>query len=166
MSVPTPPSPEKRALIDAFETVMQAESEHASPMVGSGRRLPRRTRPFAWVVLVASTSLFAIGASTRAPWLGFPQPLDEQPIVQEASLRLAIALEAQRIVRYQREHGALPSRLEDAGPVVPGVRYHRGTGGDFELRGSNGDASAMYRSSEGLRRFVGSSYDIVTRRAQ
>src|SRR6476659_42913 len=121
MTAPTPPSPEKRALIDAYETALKASAQQREQRPGGAG--PRRTRPIAWLVLALAVGGAAFGGVTRPAWLGIHGPLVEPPAVREASLRLAVALEAQRVLRFQREHGRLPATLDEAGGAMPGISY-------------------------------------------
>lgn len=166
MTAPTPPSPEKRALIDAYETVLKAEAERRDTEQASTRSGPPRTRPLAWVVLGLVLAGLIAAVVMRPPWLGLGVPLQEPPAVREASLRLAVALEAQRVMRYQREQGRLPATLDEAGPVLPNVRYQPSREGIYEMSATDGDIAVLYRSTTSLRDFVGKSYDIVSRRGK
>ena len=166
MTAPTPPSPEKRALIDAYETVLKAEAERRETGQASTPAGPPRTRPIAWVVLGLVLVALAAAAALRPPWLGLGVPLREPPAVREASLRLAVALEAQRVMRYQREQGHLPATLDEAGPVLAGVSYQPSREGIYELSATDGDIAVLYRSTTSLREFVGNSSDIVSRRGK
>lgn len=164
MPAPTPPSPEKRALIDAYETVLKAEAGRRDAAQGSRRSGAPRTRPLAWIVLGLVVAALVAAAVFRPPWLGLAVPLEEPRAVREASLRLAVALEAQRVMRYQREQGHLPATLEEAGPTLTGVTYQPSREGIYEMTARDGDITVLYRSTTSLRDFVGTSYDVVSRR--
>lgn len=166
MTTPTPPSPEKRALIDAYETALKASAEQREAEQRAGAKRPRRTRPIAWVVLALALAGTGIAAMTRPAWLGIRRPLAEPPAVREASLRLAVALEAQRVLRFQRENGRLPATLEEAGGAMPGITYQRSREGIYELNAADGDVAVIYRSTSSLRTFVGNSYEVVSRRGK
>ncbi len=164
MTAPPPPSPEKRALIDAYQDVLKADAERRD--TDRTPRRPLRTRPFAWVALVLALAGAGVIWLAQPEWLGLAPPPDEPPAVREASLRLAVALEAQRVIRYQREHGRLPATLVEAGAVMPGVAYQPSREGIFELNAADGDIAVIYRSTGSLKAFVGTSYDVVRRRGK
>ena len=166
MTAPTPPSPEKRALIDAYETVLKAEAERRDTVQASTPAGPPRTRPIAWIVLGLVLAGLIAAVVLRPPWLGLGVPLREPPAVREASLRLAVALEAQRVMRYQREQGRLPATLDEAGPVLAGVSYQPSREGIYEMSATDGEIAVLYRSTTSLREFVGNSSDIVSRRTR
>lgn len=166
MTAPNPPSPEKRALIDAYETVLKAEAERRETVQPSTPSGPPRTRPVAWVVLGLALAGLIAAVLLRPPWLGLGVQLQEPPAVREASLRLAVALEAQRVMRYQRENGRLPATLDEAGPVLTGVSYQPLREGIYEMSATDGEIAVLYRSTTSLREFVGNSSDIVSRRGK
>ena len=164
MTAPTPPSPEKRALIDAYKSALQADADRrdAAPAAPLG---PRRARPAAWIALVLALAAGAV-VVVRPAWLGLGQRLEAPPAVREASLRLAVALEAQRVARYQRDYGRLPATLDAAGPIIPGIAYQPSREGVYELAAADGDIAVVYRSTGSLRAFVGRSYEVVSGRGQ
>ena len=131
MTAPTPPSPEKRALIDAYESALKASAERRDPNAAPPG--PGRTRPVFWVILMVTLAGAGAIAILRPEWIGIETALVEPPAVREASLRLAVALEAQRVLRYQREHGQLPTTLADAGGTMPGVSYKPSRDGIYEI---------------------------------
>jgi hypothetical protein len=164
MTAPTPPTPEKRALIDAYESALKASAErHDGP---AARRGPRRARPFFWAILALTIAAAGGIAILRPAWIGLGTAVVEPPAVREASLRLAVALEAQRVLRYQREHGRLPATLAEAGAVMPGVIYQPSRDGIYEISAADGDVTVLYRSTGSLRTFVGNSYEVVRRRGK
>jgi len=164
MTAPTPPTPEKRALIDAYESALKASAERRD--AASRPSGPRRTRPVFWVILLLAVGGAGAVAILRPEWIGIEAPLTEPPAVREASLRLAVALEAQRVLRYQRAHGQLPATLAEAGAVMPGIIYQPSRDGIYEISAADGDIAVLYRSTTSLRTFVGNSYDAVKRRGK
>ena len=164
MTAPPPPSPEKRALIDAYQDVLKADAERRD--LDHRPTRPTRTRPFAWVALVLALVGAGVIWFAHPDWLGLAPAPAEPPAVREASLRLAVALEAQRVIRYQREHGRLPATLAEAGAVMPGVSYQPSREGIFELNAADADIAVIYRSTGSLRAFVGNSYDVVRGRGK
>lgn len=162
MTSPTPPSPEKRALIDAYESALKASAERRDVPAGKARR----TRPVFWAMLVLTLVGAGGVAMLRPAWIGLGKEVVEPPAVREASLRLAVALEAQRVLRYQRANGRLPSTLAEAGAVMPGVIYQPSREGIYEISAADGEIAVLYRSTGSLRTFVGNSYEVVSRRGK
>jgi len=160
------PSPEKQALIEAFDQVIRADvekREQSSPR-RSKRRLPLHPVAILFLLVWAVTGAYLI--STRPPWVFDRGRPVESPVIQEASLRLAMAMKAEQIERFrQRQGGRLPATLEEVGPVIQGITYQR-TGNDFVLRGVNGRASLMLKSTDPIRAFVGNSYVVIQSRGQ
>jgi hypothetical protein len=160
------PSPEKQALIEAFDEVIRADVERRGQPSGrrSKRRWPIHPVAVACLVIWAVTGAYLI--STRPSWLfdrGMPT---ESPAIQEASLRLAMAMKAEQIERFrQRQGGRLPATIDEVGPVIRGISYER-VGNDFVLRGVNGSASLMLKSTDPIRAFVGNSYVVIQGRGQ
>jgi hypothetical protein len=163
MTAPTPPSPEKRALIDAYKSALAASAARTGPTAASRSR---PTRPIFWVVLLVALAGAAAVAVFRPGWIGLASAPAEPPAVREASLRLAVALEAQRVLRFQRTNGRLPATLTEAGAGLPGVTYQPSREGIFELNAADGDIAVIYRSTGSLRAFVGNSYEVVSRRGK
>ncbi len=163
MSNPVPPTPEKRALIDAYDQALKSAAERRAEEAAI--RPHRRVRPFAWLLLALAVVVIGAIAVVQPPWVPWADRFDAKPEVEDASLRLAIGLEAQRIVRFRRVHGALPERIEETGVPIPGIEYVK-NGDSYLLRGTHGAAALTYRSTDSLRAFVGHSYDVLLRRGK
>jgi hypothetical protein len=163
---PGAPTPEKRALLDAFDQVIKADAEQRS-------RLPDRRRQRKWILhpiaMLAMLVLFGtIGylGAVRPPWLferGMPP---ENAALQDASLRLGMAMQFQRIDRYRKANGRLPQSLGDVGAPMQGITYERVGADQFVLRGRNGTVSLTLRSTDPVREFVANSYTVIQRRGQ
>lgn len=160
--VTTPgPTPEKRALIDAYDSVMRADAtRRASRTAGS----MRRTRPVSWIVFTVLIAGVAGLAILRPDVLRPDTALHEPPELREASLRFAMGIQIERIAKYQRTHGNLPLTLPDAGPVLPGATYRPLPSGRYELDAVNGAASLTYTSDTPLRQFMGNAFDVIVKR--
>lgn len=161
------PSPEKQALIEAYEKVLVADAEKrekdlSAPPAGPPKR---RAHP---VVVLSLMILAIVGgyvAIARPPWV-FERGAPVEPAsMQEASLRLAMAMQFQRIERFRAQSGRLPTTVEEAGPVMPGVRYQARHPDGFTLTGTNGTVTLTLQSSESLSAFVGNSYELIQGRA-
>ncbi len=162
------PSPEKQALIDAFEKVLQADAEkrekdQAAQPAGPPRR---RLHPVALLSLLILVAVAAYVGVARPSWL-FERGAPSEPVsMQEASLRLAMAMQFQRIERFRAQSGRLPTTIEEAGPVLPGIRYQARHPDGFTLTGTNGTVALTLQSTESLAAFVGNSYELIQGRAE
>ena len=162
---PGQPSPEKRALIEAYDHAVKTEEERAAERRAAPP--PPRRGP-SWTVILSTFVLVALLvwlAVERPAWLldrGMPA---ESAEVRDASLRLAMAMQFNRVRRYQDSAGRLPARLEETGPVLEGIRYEAGPGSTFTLVGRNGPHELTLRSTDTVRVFVGDSYTVLEGRA-
>jgi hypothetical protein len=158
---PPPPTgkPDRRALLQAYQDVVRATQERPAP-----RRLmvPDRT-PF-WIgVILLILGLIAL-LVFQPGWL-FNRPPAESPQVQEASLRIRMYVEIDRVERFRQAHGKLPVNLAEAGGDSTGLSFeHRGEG--YILSGSNGQIQLRYQSGESPEAFLGNSYQAVRERSQ
>ena len=169
MTTPTQPSagsptPEKQALLDAFDQVIKADAEQrGKPTV--------RERARKWILHpIALLALFVLFGTTiylgiaRPAWLfqrGMPP---ENAALQDASLRLGMAVQFQRIERYRQANGRLPQKLDDAGAPMQGISYQRVGADQFVLRGRNGAVALTLRSTDPIKEFVANSYTVIQRR--
>ncbi|HET9603116.1 MAG TPA: hypothetical protein VFO96_02420 [Gemmatimonadales bacterium] len=157
--MPPEPSAEKRALLEAYEAALR---QQARPATG-----PPPRRPFRILSVISVLALVAICAwlyATRPDWIferGMPP---QSTAVREASLRLAMAAQYERIERYRDSAGHLPERLSDLGTGPGNLTYTTTQFGGFVLEGSDSTLQLTLRSDDSLRAFVGNSYEIVSRR--
>ncbi|MBA2626855.1 MAG: hypothetical protein H0U85_02510 [Gemmatimonadales bacterium] len=165
MTTPTP-SPEKRALIDAYDTVMQVDAERRDAETSPVAARRRWTGTVIWALFALTLLGCAAIAVLRPDWLRIRRELAVPPVVQQANLRLAMGLQIERIARYERAHAALPDALADAGPVVPGVTYRRVGSNGYELTGTDGRLTLTYASGTPVRTFVGDAYNVLVSRSR
>jgi hypothetical protein len=90
----------------------------------------------------------------------------ENAALQDASLRLGMAMQFQRIDRYRQANGRLPQSLDEVGAPMQGITYERVGADQFVLRGRNGGVSLTLRSTDPVREFVANSYTVIQRRGQ
>jgi len=89
-------------------------------------------------------------------WLRFKEPRVPTVEYYEASWKLAVYLERQRIEEYRREKGAIPVTAQQAGPVVKGVRYTPNlTDRKYLLAAGSGAKQFVYSSTDSLSALVG-----------
>ena len=110
---------------------------------------PGRLAVAAVLVIVAAWVWLAPPAFLRAA----PGPAPD-PARVEAGLRLAVALQAERLLAHRVEARRLPDYLREVGATLPGLDYRRIDGGTFLLRARSGPVVVEYRSDESLPDFL------------
>ena len=86
-----------------------------------------------------------------------PPPVAEE----EATLRLVMYFQAQKIEQYLLDTGGVPVDLEEAGPVFRGMEYIRLTNRDYRILGRTGRVTLSYSSAEPLNEFVGTGSSVL-----
>jgi hypothetical protein len=161
-------TPEKKALLDAFDTVLrtQAEQREAQQREEEARRRARaRTRPLMWTCVAIVLFVAAYLWIERPEWVFPAPPVPESAAVQDASLRIAMANTAQHLERYRRRNGRLPAALAEVGAPVEGITYEQLAGGSqWGLSGRNGSIRLRLVSTEPLDKFLGKSFEVISRR--
>lgn len=165
---PSTASPEKKALLEAFDTVLKTKAEERDAELAAveARRRDRGTSRL--LMLVCVTILVFVSAYLyveRPDWIFPAPPPPESLAVREASLRITIATAAQHIERYRERSGRLPATLAEAGAYGDGVTYQR-TAAGYRLEGESDDVRVTFDSTEPLARFVGNSFKVISRRAR
>jgi hypothetical protein len=161
-------SPEKKALLEAFDTVLktQAEQREAERAAEEARR--RRHAASRLLMVICATVVLFTGVYLyveRPEWV-FPTPAAPESLaVREASLRITVANAAQHIERYRKQKGGLPISLTQAGAYGTGITFQR-TGAGYRLVSEIDGLRLTYDSSEPLSRFVGNSFQVIARRQQ
>lgn len=163
------PSAEKKALLDAFDTVLktQADEREANQRDAEARR---RARASSRPLLAASAAiLLAVGAYLaimQPTWVFAPRPTPESLAIQEASLRIVMASASQHVQHFRQRNGRLPESLAEAGARSDELFYSRLGGSSFRLVGENGPAHVTYTSDDSLADFVGNSFQVIARRSR
>jgi hypothetical protein len=158
---------EKKALLEAFDSVLksQAEQREAEQIAEEERRRARaRGRPVMW--LCAALMLF-VGTYLwveQPEWVFPSRALPEAVAVKEASLRIGMASAAQHLERYRLKNGRLPATLKAAGAYDEGIDYEPLGGTGWKLVGVNGPTRLTLTSDEPLARFLGNSFEVISRR--
>ncbi|HEX6643046.1 MAG TPA: hypothetical protein VF037_00095 [Gemmatimonadales bacterium] len=162
------PSPEKQALIEAYDKVLQADAEKREKEAAAPppRARRRRMHPIATLSLLLLVIVGGYVVIAQPTWVFERGAPPESVTVQEASLRLAMAMQFQRIERFRAQSGRLPTTMEEAGPVMPGVRYQARHPDGFTLTGTNGSVTLTLQSTQSVSAFVGNSYEVIQGRAQ
>jgi len=135
----------------AIAEVLRHQRERAQAQERAWEVLAReeRRRGFGIRHLVFAAALLVSGyVWLAAPsWAGMDAPAPPTAQRLDASLRLALYVQAQRVEAFVAEHDRLPRTLEEVGPPLPGIRYTPTPRGTFHLLGTNGDRSLFYSSS-------------------
>ena len=160
-------SPEKKALLEAFDTVLkaQAEEREARRAEAEARRRHGASR---LLMLVCTTFIVFVCVYLyveRPDWVFPTPPPPESLVVREASLRISIANAAQHIERFRQRTGRLPMTLAEAGAHGGGLDYEP-VNTAYKLLADTGGVRVSYNSSEPLAQFVGNSFKIISRRSK
>jgi hypothetical protein len=159
-------SPEKKALLEAFDTVLktQAEEREAERASAEARRRRRGTSRLLMVVCATILGFTSVYLYVERPEWVFPTPPEAESVaVREASLRVGLANAVQHIERYRRQTGQLPTSLQQAGAHGAGISFER-TASGYRLVGEGNGVRVSYISGEPLSRFVGNSFEVISRR--
>ncbi|MFZ5623683.1 MAG: hypothetical protein ACOY71_04525 [Gemmatimonadota bacterium] len=144
--------------------VSRKEEERARARADAARRR-RRSRLVMGVSLTVLLATVGYLGVTRPDWLFPNRPLSEPPELREASLRAALFMEAQRILRFRDRHGQLPVSLAEAGSPRSEFHYEPSPDGRFTLTGSSGPLTLTYRSDQPAKDFLGGSFLHLRQRA-
>lgn len=150
---------------DLLAAAEAAVADRAAAEARARTSIARRTR---WGVvgtgLAIVAALLAYVLVGRPEWV-FPRaPLAEHPEVSEASMRLALVRERQRVEAFLREHGRLPGSPQEAGATLAGVQLERGPANTFLVRVPHGVEMLELRSTERLETFLGNSLQVILSR--
>jgi hypothetical protein len=91
--------------------------------------------------------------------------IDEIPVPpvaeEEATLRLVMYFQAQKVEQYLLDFGRIPEELPEAGPVFPGMEYIRLTDRHYRLLGRTNRLNLSFSSAEPVADFVGRGANIL-----
>jgi hypothetical protein len=157
------PAPKQELWEAAQAAVQDARERTARRQVATGRRASgTRLR-----ILIPALMLFVLGVyliAERPAWFFTADPAPEPVEITEASRRLAIVREAQRVRHYQARTGHLPAALGELGPFLAGLRYRPGADGSFELSFPGDGGDLVLRSTESESAFLGASLRTILSR--
>jgi hypothetical protein len=160
-------SQQKQALLEAFDSVLkqQADLREAEQRADAARRRNRnRVRPIVWAAAVLALFLCAYIYIERPEWVIPASVPPESLAIQEASLRIGMANVAQHVERFRQRQGKLPRTLLEAGTHVEGITYQPLDSTEWRLIGSHGGVELTLASREPLPRFLGNSFEVISRR--
>jgi hypothetical protein len=156
------PTPEKRALLDAYDAAVHSNDSRPPGPPGHERR--RRIHPVTLLSLLALAAVAVWLFAARPEWVFARGVPAQSPAVREASLRLAMALQFQRIERFRDSAGHLPATLDQTGQPPGSFTYTTTQFGGFMLEGADSALHLTLRSEDSLATFVGDSYGVLSRR--
>jgi hypothetical protein len=161
----SPPPTGKQALFEAAQEVLRKQADERRAQMEAERAARSRLSPV--VALGCALILVALAyvAVERPTWL-FPKPLvPESPEVQEASLRIGMASVAQRVEKFRDTRDRLPRSLAETGGALQGITYERSDSLTYTIHGARGQLSLVLRSTDSLKTFLGSSFEVIARRS-
>lgn len=154
----------KTDLLEAAKAVVKERNEKAGQ--AAARRMQPEVRK-----RVSVLSLLGLGGLLvivlQPPWLTGPRALPpESPAIVEASVRLSMLREQQRVVDFLKRNGRLPATLSEAGVAVPGLGYEALPQQEFRLFAQAGDSLVVLRSSDSMTLFLGNSLKEIKNRGR
>lgn len=151
----------KRELLEAAQAAVSSPVEPAA-----GAR--HAERPTNWRLVWACMAVFvAVGGGVlvlRPEWVYPVPPPEESPALTDASLRLAMVRERQRVQAFVQQNGALPSSMAEAGGTLAGLVLIPEVGSGYLLRYSGVGQVLELRSTDSLEAFLGNSLQVILTR--
>lgn len=162
-------SPEKKALLEAFDTVLKTQAEEREARRVAAEAEARRRHGASRRLTVVGTTVMVFVCAylyvERPDWVFPAPPTPESLVVREASLRISVANAAQHVERFRRRTGRLPATLNEAGAHDAGLDYEPAKT-VYQLQADLDGVRVSYDSSEPLGRFVGNSFKIISQRSK
>jgi hypothetical protein len=162
-------SPEKKALLEAFDTVLKTQAEEREARRVEAEAEARRRHGASRRLTVLCTTVLVFVCAylyiERPDWVFPAPPTPESFVVREASLRISVANAAQHVERFRRRTGHLPATLNEAGAHDAGLDYEPAKT-VYKLQADMGGVRVAYDSSEPLGRFIGNSFKIISQRSK
>jgi hypothetical protein len=155
---------QKLALLNAAEAAVADAKEKAINRRQSRAGKATRTVAISFGLVIFGFAIYLLVA--RPPWFFTPPPPPETVAIQEASLRLMLVREADRLKRYRAQHGKLPSTLEQAGSPVHGVLYQTSNDSTFRLIAAFGGETIGLSSTDSVGAFLGNSLKVIASRGR
>ena len=157
MTSPAGPTPKPNVAALVTEIMEEARKNAEAPA-------PPRSRTI-WTYIAAGI----VVALCAWAWIAPPTWLVPQPVAapsreyREASMRVALALNAQRIDAYQTSHGRLPRSKQDVGIAIDQITYDRTDSLNFELSSNVDGTMVTYKSSQPRDRYLAEAMTALTK---
>jgi hypothetical protein len=163
-STPPPVRDSKTDLLDAARAVIKDRNEKAEQLAAS-RMHPAVRRRVSILTVVGFAG--AILLLLQPTWLAGPDaPPVETPAIVEASLRLSMLRERQRVTDFALKQGRLPTSLAEAGSTAPGLGYEALPEQTFRLFAQAGDSLLVLSSTDSMSHFLGNSLKEIKNRGR
>jgi hypothetical protein len=161
---PTDPQPardSKTDLLEAARAVIKDRDEKAR----RARMKPEERRRVSLLTLLSLAGLVLV--LLRPSWLAGPKALPpESPAIVEASMRLSMLREWQRVSDFAKQTGRLPASLAEAGSTTPGIGYEALPEQHFRLFAQAGDSLLVLSSTDSISHFLGNSLREIKNRGR
>lgn len=153
---------QKEALYEAaLAAVEDAQRRPGRSPRGSGRGVR-----VAWGLAAAAALFAGYLLIARPAWFLTPPPASESPQIQEASIRLMLVREAGRIRTLTEQTGRAPTDRAGTGTALTDLRYERLSDTTFLLALPFGTGEIVFRSTDSVATFLGSSLTTITDRTR
>ena len=157
MTTPARPTPKANVAALVTEIMEEARKNADAPAPSRSRRLP------SYVAAGVVCTMCAWIWMAPPAWL-FPRPTPAPSReYREASIRVALALHAQRIEAYRASHGRLPRGKQEVGIVADQIVYDRGDSLAFELSAQVDGQRVSYKSSQPRDRYLADAMTALSR---
>lgn len=148
------------ALRDVMDHAVKAQREITAP------KTLKKSR--AGLIMAIVLCIPLLGASAYS-WIARPaaiwgQGVTETPAREEANIRFAMYLVAERLESYRQAEGTYPTSLAAIGQTDSLASYQVTSDSTFELRSRAAGREIVFRSTEPVEVFLGNSMAIVTGR--
>ena len=151
----------KTDLLEAARAVVKDRNEK----VAAARMQPAVRKRVSFLTLLSLAGLLLI--LLQPSWLAGPKATPaESPVIREASVRLSMLRERQRVTDFAKRTGRLPISLAEAGSTVPGLGYEALPGQQFRLFAQAGDSLLVLRSTDSMAPFLGNSLREIKNRGR
>ena len=157
MTTPARPTPKVNVAALVTEIVEEAKKNAEDPAPSRSRFLPS---------YVAAGLVFALCAWA---WIAPPAWLVPRPVAapsreyREASARVALALNAQRIEAFRASHGHLPRTKQEVGIASDQIVYERTDSLTFELASKVDGQPVTYKSTQPRDRYLAEAMTALSR---
>lgn len=154
----------KSDLLEAARAVVKERNEKAE-QAAARRMQPEVRKRVGVLTLLGLAGLLVI--VLQPSWLTGPKGLPpESPAIVDASVRLAMLREQQRVMDFLKRHGRLPANLSEAGVTLAGLGYEVLPQQEFRLFAQAGDSLLVLRSSDSMTLFLGNSLKEIKNRGR
>jgi hypothetical protein len=150
---------DRRKLLEAYQEVLRTTKEKPALK----RIVAPDRRPY-WIAVGLTIAGLVALLIFQPPWV-FNRPPAEPPQLREASLRVRMYVEIDRVDRFKEAKGRWPASLQEAGGDTLGLTFER-RGEGYILTGQNGPISLRYVYGSSAEGFLGNSYQLIQGRGK